>query len=137
MFEGLKLSGWKQGIFQEKSTRQHVIGEKRHWNNKIFRYAKNGSTALGRGKLNSSVKYNAGIVNQAITAAIATGTRQMTLTVTAGAAFVANDLKGSDFIINDVDGEGQCIPIVANTALAAAGTSITISSVQVNSLPSR
>ncbi len=128
MFEGLKLSGWKQGVYQESSTRKHVIGEKRHWNGKIFRYTKAGGAALTRAYLNQAVAVIAGLVNEAgiRAAGYAVGTRQMTLTVTAGATLSVDDLVGSDFIVNDNAGEGQCIPIVSNTALASGGTSLTI-----------
>ncbi len=125
MFGPLKITGWRQGIYQQKNTRRHALGELRHWNNKIFRYSKAGES-LSMGKLNQSSAVNGGLLNEAIVTAVATKTKTLSLTVTTGATLAANDLAGSDFIVNDGPGQGQCLPITGNGALTSSGTNLTI-----------
>lgn len=121
----LKHRGFRQGLFQQSATAKEIVGQERSDGFRRYRYCKAGGTALSAGKLQMQPAIDAGIVNEACPAATK-GDMQITLTVTAGAAFVANDLKGGLFTINDVAPEGMGIPIEGNTALAAAGTAITL-----------
>ena len=95
-------------------------------NGDCYRLAKAGATALAAGKLGVSAVLNAAHVNEAIAAAVAIGTKQLTLTITAGSAIAENQLVGGHFGINAGTGLGQIYRIIGNSALAVAGTEIVV-----------
>lgn len=121
----MKHRGFRQGLFQQSLVAKEIVGQIRNDGFRRYRYCKAGAVALSAGKLSQQPAIDAGIVDETCPAA-SIGDWQLALTVTAGAAFAANELKGGFFIINDVAPEGLCVPISGNTVLAAAGTAITI-----------
>jgi hypothetical protein len=122
-----KRSGFSQGIYEISSVAKEVIGTLRVLaDGRKFRYCKAGASALAAGKLGVGAAIVAAHTNQAILAAVAIGTKQITLIVTAGTAIAADALKGGALQVNDATGEGYSYPIDTNTALTALGTEITV-----------
>lgn len=123
----LKERGWNQGLYEISSTRKEQLGTLRLTaDGRKFRYARAGAAALAAGKLGVAADMNAAHVNEAILAAVAVGTTQLELTVTAGAAILENELKGGQFQVNDETGQGQTYVIQSNSAISASGTTINI-----------
>lgn len=128
-----KSTGFSFGIYQIRS--EIPAGEEPGMiriesNGDIYRLAKAGATALSAGKLGVAAVLNAAHVNEAITAAVAIGTKQLTLTITAGSAIAENQLVGGFFGINTGTAQGQIKRIVGNSALTAAGTEIIVTLAQ-------
>lgn len=126
MNNDFKVAGWKQDVFSQSSTRLHIVGEPRFYKGAMYRYGRAGASNLSAGKLAVSADCAAAHVNLAAVAA-AVGDRQLTLTVTAGTAILADELKGGQLQINDAAGEGQYYEIASNTAITTTGISIVIS----------
>lgn len=128
-----KSTGFSFGIYQ---IRSEIPGGEEpgmiriESNGDIYRLAKAGATALAAGKLGVAAALNAAHIDEAITAAVAIGTKQLTLTITAGSAIAENQLVGGWFGINDGTGEGQIKRIIGNSALAVAGTEIVVTLAQ-------
>ena len=123
-----KLRGWRQGLHATSSTRKEVIGTLRETHDgRKFRYARAGSSDLTAGKMGVAPTLNASLVNQTMAEAVDVGVKVLTLTITAPGTAIAEDyFKGGFFQINDGDGEGIQYPILSSSAVAASGTSITI-----------
>jgi len=118
--------GWLQGIHEISATAKHSVGALRLTaDGRKFRYAKAGGT-LSAGKATVAPQANADHVDEAITAAVAVGTSQLTLTVTAGTAIAEDNLKGGFLQINDEAGEGHQYLIDSNTAISSSGTDIVV-----------
>ncbi len=123
----MKRSGFDQDIYQINASRKEVLGTLRILQDgRKFRYARAGSSALAAGKLGVAAAINADHINEAMATSEPIGTKMLTLTVTAGTAILANELKGGAFQINDETGEGYSYIIESNTAISGSGTSITI-----------
>ena len=127
MTKPIKKAGFAQGIYEQSSTAKETLGTIRiTQDGRKFRYAKAGAADLNRGKMGLGAALNAAHVDEAILAAVAIGTYTLDLTVTAGSALAADQLRGGYFQIMDGTGEGQCLQIAGNTAISASGTSIQI-----------
>ena len=123
----MKKAGFAQGIYQTSSTQKEALGTLRILSDgRKFRYARAGASALAPGKLGVSAAIAAAHVDEAILAAVAIGTKVLSLTVTTGTAILANELKGGAFQVNDDTGEGHSYVIDANSALASGGTTISV-----------
>lgn len=121
-----KKAGYPQGIYEQASTCKCMLGEYRLTRDgRGFRYSYAGE-ALVMGKMTHATQLNAAHLNEAIVAAVAVGTYAIDLTVTAGKAILADELRGGYFQIQDGDGEGANLLIAGNTAIDASGTSIQI-----------
>lgn len=121
----LKHRGFRQGLHQESSTAKERVGQVRFDGLRAFRYAKAGE-ALTAGNLNQAPQLAAAHVDEAILAAVAVGTKQLQLTITAGTAIAENQLVGGFFQINSGTGMGFQYLIDGNSALSASGTTIYI-----------
>ena len=119
----LKQGGWAQGIYETSPTEKEMVGTLRLdlWGNK-YRYAQAGGTALDPGKLMVAADMDEDVENCAVSAAVAVGETQVTLTVTS-TTVAENKFRGGNLIINDAAGEGHRYPIVFSSAVSA-GTSI-------------
>jgi len=124
---GLKNIGFRQGLYDISSTAKEALGTKRITNDgRIFRYAKAGASALAAGKMGVAAAIDAAHMDETGCIATPIGSRNVTLTVTAGTAIVENQLAGGYLHINDNVGEGYQYPIVSNSAISASGTSIVV-----------
>lgn len=121
----LKHRGFRQGLYQQSATAKEVVGQMRSDGFRWYRYCKAGASGISKGKLQMQPPIDAGVVDETCPAT-AKGEVVLNLTVTAGAAFVAGDLKGGMFMINDADEEGLCVPIEGNDVLGASGTALNI-----------
>jgi hypothetical protein len=123
-----KKAGFRQGIYEISSTCKEVVGMLRVLQDgRKYRYAKAGSTALVAGKMSHAAQSSAYHINEAILAAVAVGAYQLSLTVTAGAALAANQLRGGYLTINAGTGAGHQYEIDGNTAITASETAIYVS----------
>jgi len=123
----MKKAGFNQGIYQESSTQKESLGTLRILKDgRKFRYAQAGAAALSAGKLGVSKAINADHADEIILAAVAIGTKVFDVTVTAGTAIAANELRDGAFQINDATGEGYSYPIEANSAISASGTVVSL-----------
>jgi len=123
----MKRAGFSQGIYQTSSARKEVLGTLRMLQDgRKFRYARAGAAALAAGKLGVAAAINADHVNEADNTSAVIGQKLLTLTVTAGTAIAADELKGGAFQTNDETGEGYSYIIESNTAISGSGTSIAI-----------
>jgi hypothetical protein len=124
----LKRTGFQQGVFAESSSKKEEVGTLRILRDgRKFRYAKAGASALAAGKINTAPDVAAAVMNETVTAAWAIGAMTITETVTAPGSDVAEDFYAGGYLqVNDVTGEGHQYKIQHSTAVAAAGTSITL-----------
>lgn len=88
-----------------------------------FRYAKAGATLLAAGKLAVAADADANVVNVAVTAAAAIGSKEVKLT--AGGAIAADAYADGFLQVNDATGEGHTYRVVGNTA-GTAGNSYAV-----------
>lgn len=97
------------------SDQQHVLGFSGHTaDGRKFRYGKAGGTALAAGKLVVAADADANVVNKAVTAAAAIGSKEVKLT--AGGAVSADAYAGGLLHVNDATGEGYVYSVEGNTA---------------------
>lgn len=108
-----------------------VTSEKLHTLGKVgmtadgrkFKYAKAGATLLAAGKLAVAADADANVVNKAVTAAAAIGSKEVKFT--AGGAVSADAYADGMLQVNDATGEGYTYRIVGNTA-GTAGNSYAV-----------
>lgn len=106
------------GIFEEKDTAQHTVGELAYANDgRAYRYCKAGGTALAAGKLQQSSAQDTGDQNLAIAAAAAGATSIVT---TGTVTVTANQYAGGFVVIADDAGEGYIYRISDHAAATAA-----------------
>jgi len=130
----VKSHSWKvQRIFEpsrfakDMATAKEQIGALRILDDgRKFRYSKIGASAITVGKACAAAQIGATVMNEACASAHAIGDYIITETITAGTAFDADYFAGGFLSINDATGEGHQYKIKHNTAVSAAGTSITI-----------
>ena len=123
----MKKAGFAQGIYQASATQKEALGTLRILSDgRKFRYAKAGAADLAAGKLGVAAAIAAAHADEAILEAVAIGTKVLTVTVTAGTAIAANQLRDGALQINDATGEGYSYPISANSAIDASGTEVTL-----------
>lgn len=97
------------------TDKQHVLGSAGHTaDGRKFRYAKAGGSTLAAGKLAVAADPNANVVNKAVTANAAIGSKEVKLT--AGGAISADAYADGLLHVNDATGEGHTYRIVGNTA---------------------
>jgi hypothetical protein len=125
----MKIRGFASSLYDTSSDKKERIGTKRvTQDGRVFRYAKAGASALSAGYMGLSTQPNSGWVHQACPTT-AVGTRIITLTVTAGGTLAAGDLESSYMMISGPKAgaaTGMIYEIDFNTALAAGGTSLTV-----------
>jgi len=107
-----------QGIFEEKSTAQHVIGALVQSNDgRAYRYCRAGGTALVAGNLQQSSAEDTSDHNLAIAATAAGATSIVT---TGTVTVTANQYAGGFVSIADDAGEGHIYRISGHAAATAA-----------------
>jgi hypothetical protein len=116
----LKHRGFRQTLHSQSETQLETLGQIRHDGQRSFRYAKAGAGALTAGNLNLTPTIASDHDDEAILVAVAIGTKQLALTVTAGTAIAANALKGGFFQINSGTGQGHQYMIASNTAITSS-----------------
>jgi len=123
-----KITGWKQGIYEQSPTRLEKIGTLRILQDgRMFRYAKAGTTALSAGKIGQAAAMNAAHINETVAVAAVTAYKhKVAITVTAGSAIADGDLIGGYLITQDGDGEGYAYLIEGNVAITATGTAMVV-----------
>ena len=125
-----KARGFLQNIFATSATAKERLGRVRRTDDgRTFMYCKAGASALAAGKITIAEALNATWVDEAITTGTvqAIGAQTFTLTITtAGAAISENQFQGGYLQINDKTACGTQYLIDSNTAVAASGTSITL-----------
>ena len=127
MTKPIKKAGFAQGIYEQSATAKETLGTLRiTQDGRKFRYAKAGAADLVAGNMGLGAALNAAHVNEAILAAVAIGSGSLDLTVTAGSALAANQLKGGYFQVTDGTGQGQNLMIAGNSVISASGTAIQI-----------
>ena len=126
MNNALKQRGFNQGLYDTSTVQKEALGTLRITaDGRKFRYAKAGGT-VNKGQMTLAATVNANHANEAILAAVPIGTTALELTVTAGTAIAANQLKDGYLTIQDGTGEGQIYLIVGNSAITNAETVINI-----------
>ena len=119
----IKKAGFAQGIYQTSSTAKEALGTRRQLKDgREFVYAQAGAADLAAGKLGVAADVAAAHADEDILAAVAIGTKILSVTVTAGTAIAANALKDGAFQINDGTGQGYSYPIEGNSAISGSGT---------------
>lgn len=123
----MKRAGFQQSVFAQSSTKKEEVGALRILRDgRKFRYAKAGASNLAAGKLAVAAAVNAAVMNEACTAVHAIGDVVFTETITAGVVWAENYFAGGYLHINDGTGEGHQYKIISSSAVAIAGTSITL-----------
>jgi hypothetical protein len=122
----LKRAGFAQGIYQTSEAKKESLGALRiTQDGRKFRYARAGAAALGIGKAGQMLVATANHINRPLGVIVPVGARVISVTVGA-TAVTADQYADGYFQVNDVDGEGLCIPIVSNSAIGAAGGAVFI-----------
>jgi hypothetical protein len=125
-----KIQGpWKQGLYDISATATEIVGTVREDQfGRKFAYAKAGATALAPGKMTTAPLLNADWTNESVTAAVAVGGTQVSIThVAVGSDTLAADyFRGGQLHINDAAGEGHWYPIIHSTAVTATSTTLTL-----------
>jgi hypothetical protein len=124
----MKVTGWKQGIYDQSPNRLEKLGTLRILSDgRMFRYAKAGATALSAGKMGKAAAINAAHVNETVAVAnVAAYQHKVAITVTAGTAIADGDLIGGYLFIQHGTGLGYNYLIEGNVAISATGTAMIV-----------
>ena len=121
----VKTAGFLQGITTTSTTRKERLGTLRILEDgRKFRYSLAGG-ALTAGDATVSAAVHSDHTNLAVST-LNTSRTQVQVTVSAGTAIASNALSGGYLHVNAGTGEGRAYRIDSNTALSAAGTTITL-----------
>ena len=101
--------------FAESSTQLFPLGSKLIYNDREFRYGKNGGSAITAGKLVQHVTEVAHHTNCASTAAVSAGETAISIE-TNGTDLTADQYAEGYLFVNDVNGEGQCLKVKSHPA---------------------
>jgi len=123
------IGPWKQGLYDISAAATEIVGTIREdvQGNK-FRYAKAGAVALGASKQCTAIAINADYLAQAASTH-SVGDKTLVLTITAPGTDPINTenfLRGGMIVMTNGTAMGIRYPIVYSSAVASAGTSITI-----------
>lgn len=115
-------SAIEQDVHEESQYARGKLGEKiRTADGRIYRYAKNGGTALAPGKLTVAADIVANHANIAVAAAAGVGDTSVTVTLGATAT-TAGQYDEGFMVVNDADGEGIAYKIRSTPAADASGS---------------
>jgi hypothetical protein len=104
-------------VYKESANQEFALGTRLElWDGRVFRYAKNGASALGKGKMTQSVAPTAHHENIATGATAAIGDTTVAIATTLSTAMVLNEYAEGWLLINDATGEGQVYKIKGNDA---------------------
>lgn len=113
----------KQTIFETSATQQHAIGTKLEYNDgRIFRYAKNGGTALVKAYMTTSEALTAAGVEETQStsgASVEVGDIEIVIDVTTGTTWPENRFAQGTLVVNNGTAEGDVYKIVANKIRAS------------------
>lgn len=87
----------------------------------LFRYAQIGASNAAAGQLQGAPVQKTNHHNRPVAAAVAIGSRKVTITVGA-TAVVAGEYAGGYMVVNDADGEGLTYRVSGNKAADSSGT---------------
>lgn len=110
-----------QDVYEEFETKQAAIGTVLRRGGRTWVYSKNGSAALGIGKLAIQPTPVANHQNVAVAAAVAVGINQVTVTLGATLATI-NQYEDGYLVVSDVDGQGTAYKIRSNPAADSAAS---------------
>ena len=120
---------WKQGLYEISSLPTEMVGALREdVVGRRYHYARAGATALGASKMTTAVAEDADWVSEAASS-YGVGTTTLELTIVAPGSTGVNDedyFRGGQLQMTDGTAEGIRYPILYSSAVAATGTSITI-----------
>lgn len=107
-----------QGVYEESATAKAKLGTRVQVGDRVFYYAYAGGTALAAGKIVTPAAV-AAETNKAVSAAVAAGSYNVTVTTAAAQLYLAEGYM----CVNDADGEGLMYKIKASAANATTSTS--------------
>lgn len=108
----------KTSIVEESSTQQYALGTKLTYNDgRIFRYAKNGGTALAKAYMTTGEAAYANVIaeTQATSGtSVEVGDYEIVIDVTTGGTYVENEFAGGTLYVEDGTGVGDVYTVLAN-----------------------
>lgn len=123
----MKRTGFQQPLLAVSSTPKEMLGTLRITRDgRKFRYAMASTSALAAGKANIVAAAAAAVFDEACASAHAIGDQIIEETITAGVVHAENKFRGGLFAITDGTGEGHQYLITSSSAVAVAGTAITL-----------
>lgn len=119
---GILFGPWeqpKQSVFEESSTQNYALGTKLVYpaNKQVFRYSKNGGTALSKAYMTTSEALMSSALEELQStygANADVGDYEIDVDVTTGGTYVENEFVGGTLIVNKSTGIGDIYTIVAN-----------------------
>lgn len=119
----------KQTIYEESATQQYHLGTKLvYTDGRIFRYARNGGTALSKALMTTSEALYARAVEelQATSGtAVEIGDMEITIDLTTGGTWVENEYADGFLVVNKATGIGDMYKILAQK-ITSADTLMTV-----------
>jgi hypothetical protein len=107
-----------QGIYEQSETQQYELGTQLRFNDgRIFRYAKNGGTALVKNLMNSAEDQDAKLVAETQStsgAGVAVGDREIIVDITTGISLAEDELAGGTVFVESSTAIGDDYPIIAS-----------------------
>jgi hypothetical protein len=117
MTSPLKTQGFTQDIYQQSVTQKEKLGTVRYTEDgRAFAYARAGTTALGAALLTQSAPVSSTAMEEILSATQAWAVGDTTVTVTFGAAVVADQYKDGWLYTNKVAGLGYIYQIKGHPA---------------------
>jgi hypothetical protein len=107
-----------QGIYEESSTQQLALGTKLvYGDGRVFRYAKNGGTALSKALMTASEALVTNVFDElqgTSGTSQEVGDQQILIDVTTGGTWVENEYANGFLVVNKSTGIGDFYKVVAN-----------------------
>lgn len=117
-----RLSLTNQDARKVSSTQLHRLGSIAETaGGRVYRYAKAGASNLVAGNLQVNADLVANHTNRTVAAAVAAGSREVTVSIGATAATL-DQYKNGFLTVNDATGEGISYAIAGNAAADSSGT---------------
>lgn len=109
-------------IYRTTSDKRHPLGTRGYTRDgRVFRYARNGATALAVGKLVQAEAPQASLSDDlSVNAAKTSGSTAINITVTT--VTTINAFAEGYFFVNDGAGEGQMVPILSHSSASTGST---------------
>lgn len=110
-------------VRETSTTKQHEVGTRYVMagdeDQKVYRYALAGASALDPGKLCVNSDVDSDVVNKTVARTYAAGTKEVI--IDSAGAVTADEYAGGTLTISDATGEGVSMRVSGNTALSGAG----------------
>jgi hypothetical protein len=108
----------QQSIYEASSTQKYALGTKLVYNDgRVFRYAKNGGTALAKALMTTSealMSHTIEEIQASMGAGIEVGDYEFQIDVTTGGTYVENEFAEGFLVVNKSTGIGDIYKVVAN-----------------------